>query len=346
MLGDTVFVTPVLSRLRSTFPGAEVHVALGKHVASLLRNLPLDEVHEFQFGRSLIREILAYLRLRSQHFDVVLILETNSHFTLMARLLGAGKLAGYENKLGSMLDYTVAWDQRKHFVDNAVGAVREWTTGTDRPWLIVSDREERDAREWLDAAGVPQGKPIVCMHPWTSVYRATRQWDPGRYAPLADALIERFDCAVVYSGHFSDSGRNDQVRAVMRHPSVNLAGYGSMREILAVMKLSSLVIGPDTGILHMATGVQTPVLMIMGETDPVRTGPYDPGGLSRMLRFELPCSPCFERTPKPVQWETCKRVWPVVCMQQLSVETVYKAAEEILIRRLAWAGTSHVGQVL
>ena len=339
MLGDTVFITPLLRRLRDTFRTAEIHVAVGRDSAALLKNLPVDQVHELRNGRFLLREAAAYLRLKKFRFDVAVILETNSHYTLMSRLLGARYLVGYENRLSSMLDHAVPWGPRNHFAENAVEPVREWTIGSEspRPWLLVSDEEESDALRWLEMEGVPEGKLLVCIHPWTSVVRAVRQWDPARYAPLADALIDRFDCAIGFSGRPDDLQRIDAIRALMRHPSVNLAPHGSLRQILAIMKRSSLVIGPDTGILHMATGVSTPVLMIMGETDPLRTGPCDPGGLSRVVRWNLPCSPCLDRSPKPVQWETCKSVWPTVCMQMLSVERVFLAAEGILSRVVASA---------
>ncbi len=332
MLGDTVFISPVLHRLRMTFPDSELHAAVSGATSAVLDNLPLTAVHVLGDRWSLAWEARFYIRLRKLKFDVALVLETNSHFTIMAKLAGARYLAGFENKLGSWLDYTVPWRPEIHFVRNELGPVLEWTraAGGDPLRLAVTAGEIADAQGLLRNYRVPGGAPLVCIHPGTSVPDSVRQWVAERYAGVADWLVGEFGCAVAFTGTNADLPEIERIRSAMKRPSANLAGRTSIRQLMAVLAGARLVIGPDTGALHIATGVGTPVVMLMGYADPADTGPYDPDGRSVVARVDLPCSPCVGRVPPPAQWEACKVLRPTLCMSLLAEDAVRRAAGAIL----------------
>ncbi len=334
MLGDTVFITPVLDRIRRSFPDAEVHAFVSGGSAPILAAMDLAGVHVLPSVRSLAREARFYLALRRRAFDLLLILETNSHYVIMGKLAGARFLAGFENKLGGLLDYTAPWDPDAHFVENQLAPVREWTVspGVDRLRLSVTDDESAEAAALLRSAGVAEALPLVCVHPGTSVPGSVRQWVAARYAAVADMLVRHFGCAIAFTGTAADLPEVAQIRGLMRSPSANLAGSTSLRQLMAVLRRAKLVIGPDTGALHLAVGVGTPVVMLMGYANPRDTGPYDPGGPSRVVRVDLECSPCVERNPMPAQWEICKVIRPTLCMSLVTEEMVLEAATDILGR--------------
>jgi len=94
--------------------------------------------------------------------------------------------------------------------------------------------------------------------------------------------------------------------------NLNLAGQTGLRELAALFSLANLVITTDTGPMHLAAAVQAPLIVLFGPTAPWRTGPYGNGHV--ILRKDLPCSPCFQRTCSAVR-----------CMQGITVEEVFAA---------------------
>ncbi len=99
--------------------------------------------------------------------------------------------------------------------------------------------------------------------------------------------------------------------------AVNLGGQTSLRELACLYRQAALLVTTDSGPMHLAAAVGTPVIALFGPTDPVRTGPYGPG--HRIIRGEMPCIPCFR-----------KRCETGDCMRAITVETVFSAVKEIL----------------
>jgi ADP-heptose:LPS heptosyltransferase len=277
-------------------------------------------------------ELSFYFRMRTFKFDLVHLLETNSHYTIMAKLIGARLFSGFENKLGTWMDHTAPWDPGLHFVKNQIASVEGWTTRPeiDPLFLVVTQQEREEGRRILERAGVRFEEGYICIHPGTSAPASVRRWIASRYAGVADALVRQFRCAIVFTGTSADEPDIAEIRGHMTLGSVVLAGKTDLRSLMAVLAGARLLIGPDTGTMHVATALGTPVLMLMGSSNPADTGPYHPGGVSTFVRVDLPCSPCVERNPMPVQWETCKTMRPVLCMSLLTQQSVADAASRIL----------------
>ena len=113
----------------------------------------------------------------------------------------------------------------------------------------------------------------------------------------------------------------------MRTKAVNLGGRTTLRELACLYRQASLLVTTDSGPMHLAAAMGTPVIALFGPTDPARTGPYGPG--HRVIRRVLSCAPCFR-----------KRCDLPRCMTEISVEEVFKAVREMLAapKRLAMTG--------
>jgi 3-deoxy-D-manno-octulosonic-acid transferase/heptosyltransferase-1 len=103
----------------------------------------------------------------------------------------------------------------------------------------------------------------------------------------------------------------------MTTEAVNLGGQTTLRELACLYRQAALVITTDSGPMHLAAGVGTPVIALFGPTDPARTGPYGTG--HRVIRRGLDCMPCFRRRCKTRN-----------CMRAIAVEEVFAATEEML----------------
>ena len=105
-------------------------------------------------------------------------------------------------------------------------------------------------------------------------------------------------------------------------PVFDMAGKLKLSELPGFIKALDLLISNDSGPVHIAAAVGTPVVVIMGATDAGRTGPYGPK--NRIIKASLPCSPCFSRT--------CRH-GDIKCLKGITPEKVYEAAVEILSHR-------------
>jgi heptosyltransferase-2 len=192
------------------------------------------------------------------------------------------------------------------------------------PRLEVS-ADERDAvraRFGLGASGPP----------WLAVnagaeYGPAKRWPADRFIATAIAVQRRRPCRWLVLGGPADAALAAAVCAGIAAgvpaaaAPTNLAGATTLRELLAVLAICRAVLTNDTGPMHVAAAVGTPVVVPFGSTSPELTGPGLPGeGRHRLLRSEVPCAPCFLRTC-PIDHR---------CMTGLGVDAAARAVEDLL----------------
>jgi ADP-heptose:LPS heptosyltransferase len=161
------------------------------------------------------------------------------------------------------------------------------------------------------------GRRIVAMHPGVSRFGAFKQWLPERFAEVARRLADMKNCAVVVTwGPGERRLAQDVVRLAGARPVLGPEPHG-LRELACLLKESALFIGCDTGPLHIAAAVGTPVVAIFGPKDPRVYGPAGEGHI--VVRRELECSPCQLRTCRDPR-----------CMRLITADEVHRACLQIL----------------
>lgn len=169
--------------------------------------------------------------------------------------------------------------------------------------------------------GSPSGKggagyPFVAVSP--VAFWETKLWDDRKFAELCDRISGELGIGVVLTG--GEAGPLDRIRGGMKRAAVNLGGRTKLKELACLYKRASLVVTTDSGPMHLAAAMGTPVVALFGPTDPARTGPFGPG--HRVIRRDLPCSPCLKK-----RCETRR------CMREINVEEVFVAVREMLAGR-------------
>jgi 3-deoxy-D-manno-octulosonic-acid transferase/heptosyltransferase-1 len=154
--------------------------------------------------------------------------------------------------------------------------------------------------------------PAVAIHPMAKW--ATKQWPPENFARLISALGKK-KVFVVVTGSPGDGRPIMEILGRVKDPSgvLNLAGKTDLAELAGVFSLCDLVVTPDTGPMHLAAAVNSPLIALFGPTAPWRTGPYGKSHL--IVRKTLACSPCFRKTCRSME-----------CMKSTTVEEVLEAA--------------------
>ncbi len=352
-IGDVLTATPALRALRQSFPDARLEALVPPNSASVLAESPLvDDVivfDKFQYDRpidALKPSSLAALvhfarRLRRQRYDCLVILHhlTTRWGTLkyaaLALTSGAQVRVGLDNGRGWFLTHR-ARDHGfgvRHEVEywlDVVGAIGAGTEDTSLEMTIGAEDEAFVSDQIPPSLSPPTrggrgGCPLVAIHPGSGGYSLARRWDPERFARVADALVERHGARIVLVGTPADGV--SQVASLMRSEAVNLEGKTNLKQLAAVLKRCDLFIGADSGLMHLAAAVGTPLVAIFGPSNHRAWGPWPPDGRHIILRADLPCSPCSYVGYRVGQREGCEAR---TCMRMVTPEMVLEAAEGLL----------------
>lgn len=180
--------------------------------------------------------------------------------------------------------------------------------------LTSADRHE--ARNELSALPTERG-PLVVIHPGARA--SSRRWAPGRFAEVADCLIEELGARVAVTGSAEEALVACEVLSTMKHRALDLTGRTSLGGLAALVAEADLFIGNDSGPAHLAGAVGTNSVVIFGPEDPVRWGSLEPG-MQAVVRREVECSPCH------------LAVCPIDhrCMAWLEAEAVSRTAMTLL----------------
>lgn len=302
-LGDAVMTTPALAAVREGFPDARIVLLARPPVAELFRHHPdVDEVmlyerpgrHEGGLGRLRLAG-----ELRRRRFDGALLLQNAFDAALIAFLGRIPERAGYPTDgrrilLTLPVPLTPAILER-HEVEYYLCLVDG--LGIPRPVpvalkLAVTEEEREAMGKRLASLGIERDAPIVTINPGAT-YGSAKRWYPDRFAAVADTLSAEWSARVVVVGSTAESPLAGEIEAATRNPPVNLAGKTTVRELMALLSLSSFLVTNDSGPMHIGAALGVPLVAIFGPTDWRRTSPWSP--LAKVVRVEIDCSPCRRR---------------------------------------------------
>jgi len=188
---------------------------------------------------------------------------------------------------------------------------------------IAATAPERTRTAALLADAGPRFAALYVGSTW-----ASRQWLPRATAELCRGLRAR-GLGVVLVGGPTDAGFALRVLAAGAGDVVNCVGQTSLRQVIAIMERAAVAVGPDTGPMHIASAVGTPVVALFGATSPARSGPW--GWHHLVLRSDVPCTPCYlSRCPIGQ-----------LCMEMVTPAMVLERVERVLagtVVRQEWYG--------
>ena len=164
--------------------------------------------------------------------------------------------------------------------------------------------------------------PIIAMHAGARNGQAKR-WPIKHFAVLADHLAEDMDALVVVTGAPNEAPLAHDIALYARHPLLNVSGQTSLPQLVALLAESDVLVTGDSGPMHIACAVETPVVVMHGPTDPALSGPTAPDAI--VLRHTLWCSPCYDASATA----ECRFGNPI-CMKAIAPRTVFAAVRRQL----------------
>ena len=323
-LGDIVHALPTLAALRQHCPQAHITWLVKRPWVELLERVEgLDRVWAVNPG------IAGWLsevpRLRAERFDLAVDLQGLLRSACMARLAGCSVRVGFANgREGSTLFYTqrvAVPTPEMHAVDryllvaDALGAARP-ATPQFRFRIPPADREQVSAV--LSRAGVRAGLPWIAMN--VSARWPTKRWPVESFAAVADRLHQEGAGPVVLIGGPDDRADAQTVKALVKTSSViDVTGLTALGLLPALLQSAAVLLTNDSGPMHVAAAMGTPVVALFGPTSTIRTGPY--GNNHRVLTHPLPCSPCFSRRCRnPIERECLTGIAPAQVIEAIRAQ--------------------------
>jgi 3-deoxy-D-manno-octulosonic-acid transferase/heptosyltransferase-1 len=208
-----------------------------------------------------------------------------------------------------------AWEKEDDSSVPAMGE-RPLRQGADETRIsrLRRGEEGRGRKSASDGEGYDFKKlDFVAVNP--VAFWETKLWEDEKFAGLCDRIRTELGIGVVLTG--GEAGPLERIRTRMKTEAINLGGKTSLRELACLYRRAAVVVSTDSGPMHLAAAVGTPVVALFGPTDPARTGPCGPG--HRVIRGDLSCMPCFRK-----QCEDPR------CMKGIGVEEVFAAVRGML----------------
>jgi lipopolysaccharide heptosyltransferase II len=290
-IGDVLLTTPLLRAIRDRHPAARVTVLTRQVYTPLLSHNPhVDRVIGLSAGRPLAR-VAGELRAGGYTHRLDL---HDSLRTRMLRALVAGRWSTYpkHRMARALLIYT----KRNLYRDTRPTAERYFSAARDLdvapdgkpPDFFLGPDAEREASDWLAAKGLAQKHRLIALAPGAA--HATKRWPLEHWRTLTRRLLaEDFDLVIV--GGPEDAPLGAALSQDTGGRAASAAGVFGLQETGAVLQRSSALVCGDTGVMHMATGVGTPVVALFGPT--VREFGFFPyGSRADVLELALSCRPC------------------------------------------------------
>ena len=311
LIGDLVLSMVIVRVLKHAYPNAEIDLLALPSSAGIVQDDPdLSEIISYNPNvwrrpqaliqpRNWREAIRTIRRLRARRYDIAVSV-FGPWAAMLAILSGARRRIGYgrEGYPGLLTDSVPGrhWQRgaRLHEVDYCLRLARAAGStiqeGDRVPHLTVPLQAQQEAALLLEQAGISPGRPLIACHV-SSNNGQSKRWPVPYWALLIDRLIRELHAQVVLTGAPGDRPLIERITRNTQEKPIDLAGKTSLPQLAAILQRANLLISGDSGPMHIAGAVGTPLIAIHGPTDPAHSGPVSPK--ATILKSGIWCSPCY-----------------------------------------------------
>jgi heptosyltransferase I len=318
-LGDVCLVVPLVRTLQRNFPDAQLTWVIGQAAHALVEGLDSVEFIVVDKGKTFSN----WRRLRTHSFDTLLAVQASFRAHILLTAIRAPVRIGFDPARAK--DFHSWFINRhipageQHLLDSFLSFAS--ALGAKEPvieWRVpISEADHGFARKHMPGEDVRW----LAVNPMAS--KPERNWPPERYAAVMDHAIQSFNWKVVLTGGPSaaEAAFTESVlaSAKQKHAVTNLVGKTTPKQLAATLARARALVAPDTGPVHIATAMGTPVIGLYAVAPSKLSGPY----LSRELiidRFPDAVRTILRKEPEQVPWGT--RVHTQQAMELIQVQDV------------------------
>lgn len=280
-LGDLVAATPAINAVRKNFPNSIITLLTNPLMKELIPpGFLVDEHIIVNTNRnkvvdSILRQIIIAIKLRKRKFDLAINLRwTSERAALLTYFSGAvERVSSGPQKMMNL--YTIQLEHPKgryHEINRNLDIVRALGIECldDEPIIFISKNDEEFAENFLK--NNLKEEKTICIHPGAS--RPIRAWIPERFAEIGKRIVKNFDANIIVTWGKNESELADQVVQSIGVGAVKAPPTKTIGQLAALIQKSKLFISNCTGPMNVAVAVRTPVIALLGSSDPIDWGAY------------------------------------------------------------------------
>lgn len=331
-IGDVILSTPVIKAVRDAYPESHIAFMVRPYCREVVEGNPyLNEVivYDKDGSEKDIRGNLAFiLNLRRHRFNIAIILHPTNRTHLVTFLAGIPERVGYDKKLGWLLTKRIPHLKQfglKHEIDYTLDILRY--IGIDPKektlYMPVNEKSESKIKDILKTNNVADDEMVIAIHPGASCL--SKKWPLENFIKAANSLANIYKARIAVLSGIKEKALGDRVADSVSSAPINLSGRTTVGDVASILRRSKLLISNDSGPVHIACAVGTPVIAIFGRNDrglsPTRWGPA--GKDDQVLHKDVGCDPCLAHN--------CNIAFK--CLEAITVEEVLSAASAILHKR-------------
>ena len=305
-IGDVVMSLAALRELRRLYPSAHLAVLARPWVTAIYQDQGLvDEIRTLEGSSSNPLDLLKTARdLRD--FDTSILFPNSFGAALLFFLTRIPERIGYATDGRSLLLSRRAKPRIRqldrhqifYYLDllyqTGLSSIDYLNKSSIQPdiRLQATPRIREAADTLMRDTHVDTRRPLIALNPGAS-FGPAKRWFPERYAILADRLVQAADAEVLLLGSDSEASIARQISDGMKQKANNLVGRTDLATLIGIISRCQLLVGNDSGPMHLAAALGVPQVAIFGSTDEKATGPFNPRAV--VLNKHVECSPCLLR---------------------------------------------------
>ncbi len=321
-LGDIIHGLPVLKAIRDKWPDAKISWVIKDIYADIINENPLIDDLILLKKNSLTTSILSFRKkLRHGRFDLAVDMQGLFRSGLIAFLSGAPVRVGFSNARElAPLFYTHKVDAPLHL--HAVDRNLKLADSLDCKNqeinfpLNISQEAQQEVSEFLQKNQLDNRQPVITFVPGARWEK--KRWPSKSFSRLGDFLNKELRAGIIVTGSRQEEGLIHKIRGDIKNSSSEAAGF-TLSKLTELLKRSDVVVTNDSGPMHIAAAVGTPVVALFGPTCPARTGPYTKKRI--IIHKNMECIPCFRKPCSQNSFE---------CMESITVEEVFEGVKQML----------------
>ncbi|MCX7985117.1 MAG: glycosyltransferase family 9 protein [Bacteroidetes bacterium] len=339
-IGDALMFSPALRLLRESLPDARIDMLCMYKGAEELysRNPDISHVLYWDFLHFPIRRTLKFLiGLRGQYDVTISVYPQNRwQYNIICFLLGSPIRLGHKynhyawRSLYFLNNRTIQERDELHNVEENLELVKllnvHLTKKTPPLQVHLTPQDYRNAIIWLETHNLPPNGFFIGFHAGSAELKnhSKRRWAPEKYASLGKRLIEHYNATILLFGGPDELELNRNINNAMNGMAYIV--QTPFMTTAALMKQCALFVCNDTGLMHVAAGLQLPIVTIFAYTNPMYVYPWKTQYL--MVRHPLECSPCFYYSPRPARCRWKEDQYR--CITHIDVDEVWEAVTHMI----------------
>jgi len=331
-IGDTLSIIPVVENLKEKAPDATVDVMVNRGTEELVIHHPDIRnlwVYERRIAKKNYRTSISYhkdfiKKLRSERYDFVIDFTHGDRAAFLSFMTGAPQRITYQNSstLSHLLmnQIILADPSKHHIVDFQLESLKILGMSHFNRKMTIHIPESSVSKidHMLSGSTMEHDSIRVAIHP--GARGKLRQWQPKRFAEIANRLMDRYQAAILLIG---GPGEGDLIKTVESYmespPSFKSTGL-SLLELTALLKRCQLFIGNDSAPGHIAAAVNCPNLTLFGPTFPHMWRPLSSVG--EVVFKNVPCCGCIQKRCLHPE---------IFCMDQIEVDEVWEKVQQLVL---------------